>query len=56
MDQRQSVNSVDGNTLVWMYEQDKEKDLYYCGYCKDFVTEDSWNQAHNICYRCWFNN
>lgn len=48
-----ALNTIyDGNTLN---TTEPEKDMYYCGLCEDYVTEDRWNEKHQCCYSCWFN-
>ena len=38
-----------------MLIDEPEKDLYHCPLCFQKVTEDKWNQKHQCCFQCFYN-
>lgn len=47
-------SEVNGNTVFFLADQDRQKDMFLCPECLCEVTEDSFNHKHDVCFRCWF--
>ncbi len=46
-----ALGTVYGNSLINDDDNTNHYD-YYCSICKEYVTEDAWNDGKNCCYKC----